>query len=172
MSDPSRPGGTPDAPRDDDETLILPRADHVHHDEAVPPEPDDPEAQSAAETQPVPPPAEAPKGGRVVSSAVASAMVAGGIFLSRIAGFVRQAVFARYFGTSIYADVFNAGMRMPNVLQNLLGEGTLSASFIPVYSELLHRGRKEEAGRVAGAIFALLFAVAGALALLGIAVAP
>ncbi|HYJ78966.1 MAG TPA: lipid II flippase MurJ, partial [Longimicrobiaceae bacterium] len=109
-------------------------------DRYLPPEPDDPEAQSVAEAQPVPLPAD--DGGGVRSGAVASAMVAGGIFLSRIAGFVRQAVFARFFGTSMYADVFNAGMRMPNVLQNLLGEGTLSASFIPVYSELLHRGRK------------------------------
>jgi putative peptidoglycan lipid II flippase len=61
---------------------------------------------------------------------------------------------------------------MPNVLQNLLGEGTLSASFIPVYSELLGRGRTAEAGRVAGAMFALLLAVAGAIALTGIALAP
>ena len=61
---------------------------------------------------------------------------------------------------------------LPNALQNLLGEGTLSASFIPVYSELLEEGRKEEAGRVAGAVFALLLAVAGGLALLGILFAP
>ena len=58
---------------------------------------------------------------------------------------------------------------MPNVLQNLLGEGTLSASFIPVYSELLGQGRTKEAGRVAGAMFALLLGVAGVISLLGIA---
>ncbi len=102
----------------------------------------------------------------------ASAMVAGGILLSRIAGLIRERVFAQFFGTSLYADVFRAGLRMPNVLQNLLGEGTLSASFIPVYAELLEKGRKEEAGRVAGAIFSLLLAVAGALALVGILLAP
>lgn len=95
-------------------------------------------------------------------------MVAGGIFLSRISGLVRERVFAQFFGTSLYADVFRAGLRMPNMLQNLLGEGTLSASFIPVYSELLEEGREKEAGRVAGAIFALLLAIAGALALLGV----
>ena len=61
---------------------------------------------------------------------------------------------------------------MPNVLQNLLGEGTLSASFIPVYARLLEQGRKEEAGRFAGAIFALLIAVAGVLTLIGVALAP
>lgn len=99
-------------------------------------------------------------------------VVAAGIFLSRIAGLVREMIFARYFGTSVSADAWRAASRMPNVLQNLLGEGTLSASFIPEYSKLLDEGREEEAGRLAGAIFALLFAAAGALALLGVLLAP
>lgn len=106
------------------------------------------------------------------SSAVSSALVAAGILLSRLAGLVREAVVAGYLGTSLYADAFRAGLRMPNMLQNLLGEGTLSASFIPVYSELLQQGRKEEAGKVAGAIFALLLAVGGAVSLLGSYFAP
>jgi putative peptidoglycan lipid II flippase len=99
-------------------------------------------------------------------------LVAGGIFLSRIVGLVRERVIATYFGTGLHADVFSAGLRMPNVLQNLLGEGTLSASFIPVYSELLGQGRTQEAGRVAGAMFALLLGVAGVISLLGIVLAP
>jgi putative peptidoglycan lipid II flippase len=106
------------------------------------------------------------------SSTSASAMVAAGILLSRVAGLVRTRVVAMFFGTSMYSDVFAAGMRMPNLLQNLLGEGVLSASFIPVYSELLHQGRKKEAGRVAGAIFSLLLAAAGLLALVGVLLAP
>ena len=117
---------------------------------------------------PEPPSAGAPDAG----SGSASSMVAAGILLSRIFGLVREAVFARYFGSTLYADVFKAGLRMPNVLQNLLGEGTLSASFIPVYAELLEEGREEDAGRVAGAIFAILLAVAGALALVGVLFAP
>ncbi len=102
----------------------------------------------------------------------ASAVIAGGILLSRVAGLVRERVIAQFLGTSLYADAFRAGLRMPNFLQNMLGEGTLSASFIPIYSELLHEGRKEEAGRFAGAIFSLLLALAGGLALLGIVFAP
>ena len=105
-------------------------------------------------------------------SGVASLLIATGIFLSRIAGLVRERVIATCFGTGLHADVFSAGLRLPNVVQNLLGEGTLSASFIPVYSELLGQGRTREAGRVAGAMFALLLAVAGAISLLGIALAP
>jgi putative peptidoglycan lipid II flippase len=106
------------------------------------------------------------------SSSASARLVAAGILLSRIAGLVRERVFAQFFATSLYADAFRVALRMPNALQTLLGEGTLSASFIPVYAELLERGRKEEAGRVAGAIFALLLATAGALSLLGVLLAP
>jgi putative peptidoglycan lipid II flippase len=106
------------------------------------------------------------------ASSSASYLVASGILLSRVAGLIRERVFAQFFGTSLYADVFRAGLRMPNVIQNLLGEGTLSASFIPVYAEMLEQGREKEAGRVAGAIFALLLALAGALALIGVLMSP
>jgi putative peptidoglycan lipid II flippase len=145
-------------------------------DATLPMPPPGPEAMgvgaqsSDAADETVEPAAVVPKEAR--SSTAASAMVAAGILLSRVAGLVRLSVFAHYFGTSKYADVFSAGLRMPNVLQNLLGEGTLSASFIPVYSELIHQGRKKEAGEVAGAIFALLLAAAGALALIGVLLAP
>jgi len=100
-----------------------------------------------------------------------SALVAAGIMLSRVSGLARTAVVARYFGVSPVADAFQAAMRIPNLLQNLLGEGVLSASFIPVYSRLLAQGRREEAGRVAGAIAGLLTALTGLLALLGVAFA-
>jgi putative peptidoglycan lipid II flippase len=106
------------------------------------------------------------------SSRAASLLIAAGILLSRIVGLIRERVVATYFGTGLHADVFSAGLRMPNVLQNLLGEGTLSASFIPVYSELLGQGRTKEAGRVAGAMFALLLGVAGVISLLGVLLAP
>jgi len=105
-------------------------------------------------------------------SARSAQWVGAGIFLSRVAGLVREMIFARYFGTSISADAWRAASRMPNVLQNLLGEGTLSASFIPQYARLLEEGREEDAGRLAGSIFALLLGLAGALALLGLLLAP
>ncbi|NNF37182.1 MAG: murein biosynthesis integral membrane protein MurJ [Gemmatimonadetes bacterium] len=95
-----------------------------------------------------------------------------GIFASRIAGLVREIVLARFFGTSAVADVWRAALRTPNVIQNLLGEGTLSASFIPVYAEFLEQGREEEAGRFAGAVLGLLSVTAFAAALIGIALAP
>ena len=95
-----------------------------------------------------------------------------GILLSRLMGLVRDRIFAYYFGTSPVADAWRAALRTPNVLQNLLGEGTLSASFIPVYAEFLEEGRHETAGRFAGAALGILSVVAGSLALLGVLVAP
>ena len=76
----------------------------------------------------------------MASGGKAAFLVAAGIFLSRIAGLVRQRAFAHYFGSSEAADAFGAAFRIPNLLQNLFGEGALSASFIPVYSQLLARG--------------------------------
>ncbi len=102
----------------------------------------------------------------------ASGRVAAGILVSRISGLAREAVFAHYFGASAVADVWRAALRTPNVLQNLMGEGTLSASFIPVYSGLLGDQRKEDAAGFAGVILGLLTVAAGALAFLGILVAP
>jgi putative peptidoglycan lipid II flippase len=98
--------------------------------------------------------------------------VATGILASRVAGLLRFVVLSTFLGGTVYADVFTLGLRLPNLLQNLLGEGTLSASFIPVYSDLLASGQKEEAGRVAGAVLALLVAVAGVLVVVGIVGAP
>src|SRR5215510_4412334 len=61
-----------------------------------------------------------------------SAMLVGtGILLSRIVGVIRQRVFAHYLGTSDAAGAFSAAFRIPNFLQNVFGEGALSASFIP-----------------------------------------
>ncbi|HXH65953.1 MAG TPA: lipid II flippase MurJ, partial [Candidatus Limnocylindrales bacterium] len=99
-------------------------------------------------------------------------LVAAGIFLSRVAGLIRDRVFAHYFGNTDAADVFKAALRIPNFLQNLFGEGVLSASFIPVYASLLARGDKEEARKTAGAVAALLTLSTSILVLLGVLTAP
>ena len=84
-----------------------------------------------------------------------AALVGAGIFLSRIVGLVRQRVFAHYLGSGVVAGIFSAALRIPNLLQNLLGEGILSSSFIPVYASLLARGDEEEANHVARAVLGL-----------------
>src|SRR5262245_50202018 len=99
--------------------------------------------------------------------------VAAGILLSRLAGLVRQRVFAHYFGLqSDAADAFMAAFRIPNFLQNLFGEGALSASFIPVYAALVARKEHEHAARVAGAVAALLALTTSILVLAGVLATP
>src|SRR6476660_547750 len=100
-------------------------------------------------------------------------LVALGILLSRLAGLVRLRVFAYYFGLqSDAADAFNAAFRIPNFLQNLFGEGALSASFIPVYAALVSKGERSAADRVAGAVGVLLGLVVAALVLVGVFATP
>lgn len=103
-----------------------------------------------------------------------AALVAAGILLSRLLGLVRESLKARYLGAtgSIAADAFNAAFGIPNLLQNLFGEGVLSASFIPVYSRALARGDREDARRIASAVGAMLALVTALLVLLGVAFAP
>lgn len=101
-----------------------------------------------------------------------SLLVGTGIFLSRIMGFVRQRIFGYYFGISDAADVFNAAFRIPNFLQNLFGEGALSASFIPVYARLRAEGRDEEALKVANTILSLLTLTVSVIVAAGIMLSP
>jgi putative peptidoglycan lipid II flippase len=98
--------------------------------------------------------------------------VAAGIFLSRVAGLVRQRVLSHYLGLSGPADAFNAAFRIPNFLQNLFGEGVLSASFIPAYTRLRAEGREDEARRLAGAVFGLLALFVAVMVALGDTFAP
>jgi putative peptidoglycan lipid II flippase len=92
--------------------------------------------------------------------------------MSRLAGLIRSRVFAYYFGLEMEADAFMAAVRIPNFLQNLLGEGALSASLIPVYAALLARGDRREADRVAGAVASLLALVVSGLVLAGVLATP
>ncbi|MGA8810192.1 MAG: murein biosynthesis integral membrane protein MurJ [Thermoanaerobaculia bacterium] len=99
-------------------------------------------------------------------------LVAAGILLSRIAGLVRVRVFAHYLGNSPAAGAYNAGLKIPNFLQNLFGEGVLSASFIPVYARLIAEDDDEMAGRVAGVILSLLGVVVMAIVTICVFITP
>ena len=101
-----------------------------------------------------------------------AAQVAAGIFLTRVLGYVREVLFAHYLGNDWAADAFRVALRIPNTIRNLLGEGTLAGSFIPVYAAFNERPDKGEAKALAGAVLGLLLLAASALALIGIAAAP
>jgi putative peptidoglycan lipid II flippase len=98
--------------------------------------------------------------------------VGAGILISRIVGLIRQRIFAHYFGSSGEGDAFSAAFRIPNFLQNVFGEGALSASFIPVYAKLLAQEDEEQAGRVANAVFGILALVTAIVVLLGVLTTP
>jgi putative peptidoglycan lipid II flippase len=113
-----------------------------------------------------------PAAGRADSGGRHAAQVAAGILLTRVLGYVRERVFAYYFGNhTAVADAFRAALKIPNTIRNLLGEGTLSASFIPVYAALHERDRAG-ARALAGAVLGLLLLATGLLAVLGIIFAP
>ncbi len=99
-------------------------------------------------------------------------LVMAGILLSRVVGLVRQRAMAHYFGTTDVADAFTIALRIPNFLQNVFGEGTLSASFIPVYAGLLAEDKEDEADHLAWAVFTLLALTTSVIVLLGVIFTP
>jgi putative peptidoglycan lipid II flippase len=119
---------------------------------------------NSATTEPAPPPRRRFGG--------YAALVAAGILLSRIAGLIRTRAFAHYLGSSPAADAFNVALKVPNFLQNLLGEGVLSASFIPVYARTVAKGDEKVAGRVAGVFVSFILVVISGVVLLGVVLAP
>ena len=131
---------------------------------AVEPPPADP-----APAAPEGPPAAARPGPSVGRGA---ALVAAGILLSRLAGVIRQRVQAHYFGTGPVADVLTAAFRLGNITQNLLGEGTLSATFITLYARLRAQGRTGEARTFALASLGLLLGVVALASAAGALLAP
>ncbi len=83
---------------------------------------------------------------------------AAGIGISRVLGLVREILIGATLGLTPAAEAFRVAMRVPNIVQNLLGEGSLSASFVPVYARLIEERQDTEARRVAGGVLGLLSA--------------
>lgn len=106
------------------------------------------------------------------SSGRNAALVGAGVLLSRLLGLARQSLIAGYLGAGVTSDAFNGAFRITNILQNLFGEGALSASFIPVYSRALGRGQHDEADRIAGAVGAILVLLSAALVTAGVLATP
>ncbi len=96
-----------------------------------------------------------------------AAAAATGIGVSRLSGLVRTALVTNVLGIGVIGDAFAAAMRIPNFLQNLLGEGSLSAAFVPAYSSLAERDERA-AGQLAGAIATFLVTITAAATLISI----
>jgi putative peptidoglycan lipid II flippase len=95
-----------------------------------------------------------------------------GTFLSRILGFLRDMVIANFFGAGMAADAFFVAFRLPNLWRRLVGEGSLTISFIPVYTEYLTKRSEEESREVTHIAFTIAGVILLILTALGILFSP
>ncbi len=104
--------------------------------------------------------------------ASATLVMAAATFLSRIAGLVRDVVIARLFGAGLVTDAFFMAFTIPNMLRRFFGEGSLTAAFVPVFSEVFYQRGEQEAQRLANRCVTLLLLVMLAVVSVGILFSP
>ena len=92
--------------------------------------------------------------------------------LSRIFGFIRDMVVARYFGAGLATDAFFVAFRIPNLLRRLLAEGSLTVSFVPVFTEYLQVKSREEALELANVAFTVLSIILVVVSIIGVLLSP
>jgi len=106
------------------------------------------------------------------SIAKAAGVVGASTFLSRILGFIRDVVVAKYFGAGVSADAFFVAFRIPNLLRRLLAEGALTVSFVPVFTEYLTKKSRRDALELANISFTVLSMILVFISILGIILSP
>src|SRR5688500_20296758 len=79
--------------------------------------------------------------------------------LSRLLGLAREVVAAKYFGVTGAMSAFTIAFQVPNLVRALFADSALQGAFVPVFSELLEKGERKEAFRVASSLFFLLLLV-------------
>src|SRR5215210_5763284 len=118
----------------------------------------------AAETRP-----RQPKPGRIARNTAIFSLLTG---LSRIAGLVREIVASSYFGTSGPFSAFTLAFQVPNLVRNLFADAALSAAFVPVFTELLEKGRRREAFQLASTFVVLIVGALTAISVFFVLIAP
>jgi putative peptidoglycan lipid II flippase len=106
------------------------------------------------------------------SIAGAAGLIGAATFSSRILGFIRDIILARLLGASASADAFFVAYRVPNLLRELLAEGSMSSAFIPVFTEYHTLRTKRETWELASAAFTTLLSIVTLVTLIGVVVAP
>jgi putative peptidoglycan lipid II flippase len=99
-------------------------------------------------------------------------IISSAITTSRILGFVRDILFAKWFGTNIFAQAFVVAYRIPNMLRDMVGEGATDAAIVPVLTEYKHARSEEEYWKAARVILNLMLAVLAILSVSGVLFAP
>src|SRR5512143_2467272 len=107
-----------------------------------------------------------------VKVAKAAGVVGAATLASRIMGYIRDMAMSWAFGTGLAADAFYVAYRIPNLLRELLAEGSMSAAFIPVFTETLTKESRESARRLANAVYSRFLVLLLILTALGILFAP
>jgi len=102
----------------------------------------------------------------------AAGVVGVATMLSRVFGFLRDMVVAAFFGAGPTTDAFFVAFRIPNMLRRLFAEGSLTVSFVPVFTEYLNRRSKPEALELANIAFTLLSILLAAVSVLGVLLSP
>jgi putative peptidoglycan lipid II flippase len=102
----------------------------------------------------------------------AAGVVGAATLLSRIFGYLRDMIIAWFFGAGLATDAFFVAFRIPNLLRRLFAEGSLTVSFIPVFTEYLTNRGRQSAFELAGAVFRLLSVILAVVTVLGILLAP
>lgn len=91
---------------------------------------------------------------------------------SRILGLVREMIYTHYLGAGRMSDAFLAAYRIPNLLRDLFAEGSMSAAFIPVFTDYLTNRTKADARQLVKAVFTLLALLLIVICAIGIIIAP
>jgi putative peptidoglycan lipid II flippase len=112
------------------------------------------------------------KGGENSKIARAAGVVGLATMLSRIFGFLRDMVVAAFFGAGLMTDAFFVAFRIPNLLRRLLAEGSLTVSFVPVFTEYLKKTSKEDAYELADIAFTTLSIILVIISLAGVLLSP
>lgn len=104
--------------------------------------------------------------------ASAAGIMGAATFLSRTLGFVRDMAFAWLFGAGMVADAFFAAFRIPSTLRELLGEGALSAAFVPAFTRTASRDGRAAAWAMASKVMGTLLVVLTLVTIVGVLLAP
>ncbi len=102
----------------------------------------------------------------------AAGIVGAATMVSRVFGFVRDLLIAAFFGASWMTDAFWVAFRIPNMLRRLLGEGSLTVAFVPVFTEYLQKKTREEALELASNAFTILSILLALISVIGILISP
>src|SRR4051795_11667983 len=120
-------------------------------------------AGAAAAESSAPPAPGQPRGRRLARSTAFFSFATG---LSRLVGLVREVVAANYFGVTAAMSAFTIAFQVPNLMRALFADSALQGAFVPVFTELLEKGERKEAFRVASSLFFLITLVIAALSAL------